>query len=306
VDLSIQKRKRVSKTEIKKIRDSVINQYVALWNKQAQLPDYSKEFKNIFLTKYESIIDEVILEFAKELPITLLQKKELKKLCIQLFSKYPPDENPPWMSGVVIAGFGDLDIFPKLTSYLMCGKVCGLLKYRSQKNVKIDYNNRSAIIPFAQGEMVYNFMEGVNPEYDRKIKEDIRELVTEYPKIILDAIQDLSGDLKQQYLERFKQIGKDKFRDYSKRLDQFRFTYFVTPIISIVSNLPKNELSNMAESLVNLTSLKRKVSTEEETVGGPIDVAVISKGDGFIWIKRKHYFSPDLNPNFSFNYQLEG
>jgi hypothetical protein len=35
-----------------------------------------------------------------------------------------------------------------------------------------------------------------------------------------------------------------------------------------------------------------------ETVAGPIDVAVISKGDGFIWIKRKHYFSPELNPHF--------
>jgi hypothetical protein len=25
---------------------------------------------------------------------------------------------------------------------------------------------------------------------------------------------------------------------------------------------------------------------------------IISKGDGFIWIKRKHYFDPRLNPRF--------
>jgi len=48
----------------------------------------------------------------------------------------------------------------------------------------------------------------------------------------------------------------------------------------------QDELAAMAESLVNLTSFKRKVSMEAETVGGTIDVAVISKGDGFIWIKR--------------------
>ena len=41
---------------------------------------------------------------------------------------------------------------------------------------------------------------------------------------------------------------------------------------------------------------------DAETVGGPIDVAVISKGDGFIWIKRKHYFSTELNPCFNQNY----
>lgn len=58
----------------------------------------------------------------------------------------------------------------------------------------------------------------------------------------------------------------------------------------------------LAESLVSLTSIKRRVSTEPESVGGPIDVAVISKGDGFIWIKRKHYFRKELNPAFFANY----
>jgi hypothetical protein len=29
---------------------------------------------------------------------------------------------------------------------------------------------------------------------------------------------------------------------------------------------------------------------------------VISKGDGFIWIKRKHYFDPALNYHFFANY----
>ena len=45
---------------------------------------------------------------------------------------------------------------------------------------------------------------------------------------------------------------------------------------------------------------------DAETVGGPIDVAVISKGDGFVWIKRKHYFKPELNPHFIKNYFREG
>jgi len=58
----------------------------------------------------------------------------------------------------------------------------------------------------------------------------------------------------------------------------------------------------MAESLVNLTSLKRKYTPESETVGGPVDVALISKGDGFIWIKRKRYFNIDMNPHFRENY----
>ncbi len=61
----------------------------------------------------------------------------------------------------------------------------------------------------------------------------------------------------------------------------------------------------MAETLVNLTSFARKVKLGSETVGGPIDVAVISKGDGFIWIKRKHYFKQELNPQFFAKYYKE-
>jgi len=50
--------------------------------------------------------------------------------------------------------------------------------------------------------------------------------------------------------------------------------------------------------LINLTSFKMKFSVGTESVGGPVDVAAITKGDGFIWIKRKHYFEPALNPHF--------
>ena len=72
--------------------------------------------------------------------------------------------------------------------------------------------------------------------------------------------------------------------------------YFSDRVMEMVASLPKDELGAMAESLVNLTKFKRRVTKEEETVGGPIDVAVITKGDGFVWIRRKHYFRPELNP----------
>ncbi len=49
----------------------------------------------------------------------------------------------------------------------------------------------------------------------------------------------------------------------------------------------------MAEALVNLTAFRARMSVEEiETVGGPIDVAVISKGEGFVWVKHKDLVKP--------------
>jgi hypothetical protein len=40
------------------------------------------------------------------------------------------------------------------------------------------------------------------------------------------------------------------------------------------------------------------VTKGTETVGGAVDVAVMTRGDGFVWIKRKHYFDPALNPRY--------
>ena len=73
---------------------------------------------------------------------------------------------------------------------------------------------------------------------------------------------------------------------------------FTSPIVNIVASLPKDELANMAETLVSMTSFMRRVSSNLETVGGPIDVAVISKKDGFVWIDRKHYFNKEQNYHF--------
>ena len=85
-------------------------------------------------------------------------------------------------------------------------------------------------------------------------------------------------------------------------MEKFRYDRYIGPVLDGVKFLPKDELANMAESLVYLTSLRQRVSPVPETVGGAVDVAVISKGDGFIWIKRKHYFQGDLNHHFFSNY----
>lgn len=61
-------------------------------------------------------------------------------------------------------------------------------------------------------------------------------------------------------------------------------------IMDSVAMLPTPELASLAESLINITSILRKVKIDElnATVGGPIDVFVISKRDGLVWMKKKN------------------
>jgi hypothetical protein len=76
-------------------------------------------------------------------------------------------------------------------------------------------------------------------------------------------------------------------------------------IDSMIEFMPKPELAKMAEALVSLTSIKKRVSRGMDTVGGPIDVALISQAEGFVWIKRKHYFPAELNPRYFHRVQTQ-
>ena len=73
----------------------------------------------------------------------------------------------------------------------------------------------------------------------------------------------------------------------SEMLEGVRDKLYTDPVVSVLRLLPKQELAAVAEALVNLQSFKRRVSWDQETVGGPVDVAIISKADGFSWVKRK-------------------
>ena len=67
------------------------------------------------------------------------------------------------------------------------------------------------------------------------------------------------------------------------------------PMKRIIASFPIEEMTHLAETLVVLQSLKERVTSPSQSVGGPIDVAVITKSEGLVWIKRKHFFDSDKN-----------
>lgn len=201
-------------------------------------------------------------------------------------------------SGLVFAGFGDDELFPSLLEVVTDGSIGQVVKADAKSELYISrVGTQSAIVPFAQSEMVGRFMEGVDREFLRYLTNYLGNLLYESAREILEAGTS-EGQLAEDQASDLRNIVRTNLADFQRSAKQFRRERFVDPVLNIVTHLPKEELASMAEALVNLTSLKRRVSMEEETVGGPIDVAVISKGDGFIWIKRKHYFDSQLNRDY--------
>ena len=180
------------------------------------------------------------------------------------------------------------------------------MKYQEYISKKVDFKRSSSIIAFAQRKMVATFMEGIDPDLRGHIEGYLSGIFDKYPEIIAENIKILDDNEKRLLKGKLKGVSNKIFKDYQEHVQTYRRKNYVDPVTRVVSVLPKDELAAMAESLVNLTIFKLKVTMESETVGGPIDVALISKGDGFIWIKRKHYFKAELNPQFFANYYKEG
>jgi len=304
--LRFDEKREVTGEAIAQIVSETIKEHYELWRKSDNIPSIAKDYNSDLLHKYEKIIDEVIKEVFEKLPLSKGDLNRLKKIAASLFSKFPEGIQKGGVSGVVIAGFGEEDTFPSLESFDIEGIANNKLKYREYISKKVDFKRSSSIIAFAQRKMVATFMEGIDPDLRGHIEGYLSGIFDKYPEIIAENIKILDDNEKRLLKGKLKGVSNKIFKDYQEHVQTYRRKNYIDPVTRVVSVLPKNELAAMAESLVNLTIFKLKVTMESETVGGPIDVAVISKGDGFIWIKRKHYFKAELNPQFLANYYKEG
>jgi hypothetical protein len=286
------------------VADEIDDDY-EIWRRAQPRPRATTAFAQTLRRKFGSLAQKLIGEIFEKLPLTRSQLRALREIATMLFLRTTRHLSPPFRTGIVIAGFGAADYFPKCLDYSIIGVVANRLIYRDVGQHRIGDEHEAIIAPFAQDDVARAFIEGVDPRYERAIGEDLSRILTEYPKEILDVVGGLTRRARRQIEKKLMTLGASKVREYASKLREFRRDRFVGPTLNVVAMLPKDELANMAETLVNLTSFKRRFSMAAETVGGPADVAVISKGDGFVWIKRKHYFKSDLNPHFIGKYLRE-
>ncbi|OOY31617.1 hypothetical protein [Thioclava sp. F36-6] len=202
-------------------------------------------------------------------------------------------------TGIVFAGFGEEERFPTLISYEIDGVFEAKIRSIETDCCDIDRNGMRAYVrPFAQKEMVDRFLHGLDDRLRSDITKYCRETIGSIAEGILAGVQ-FADDADQEELLKLAKQAEDAF---IRNLNDTAFMSFEHrsrhEIEDMVEFMPKPELAKMAEALIDLTSIKRKVSQGLETVGGPVDVAVISKSDGFVWVKRKHYFPSELNHRY--------
>jgi hypothetical protein len=250
------------------------------------------------LQEYLAEINDEIQRRFGDLPINDEHKNLLRSLAVAVLLR--EEFSNESSTGLVFAGFGSEELFPSIYAFEVDGVICGRIKYRPSDKVEMSRDRLGAkVLPFAQREMADRFLDGIDPEFEDGMTAYLRRVLTATGNEIIkitprqskktkDALRKKLDDAVKSAVKHWEDQGapkiKEKFRQQIEDMALF---------------MPKPELASLAEAMVNLTSVKRKYSRgEEESVGGPVDVAMISKSEGFVWVKRKHYFDPKLNPRY--------
>ena len=255
----------------------------------AEFNDFCSEpFDNLFIQLFDNnalVINDGLKVKLKQLVYYFLKTKE--KL-----TNY---------TGLIFTGFGEDEIYTQLLAVNVSMVLDNRLRFYQDTGNQglISNENEGAICPFAQIDVINTILTGIDPTLDATYNANFEASFTKYNQEILNILGTATPELSAliQALD-----IKALVKEYSDKNNETKSKNYIIPLMNAVSNLSKDDLAEMAESLIYLTYLKRRITFAEESVGGPVDVAIISKGDGFIWIKRKHYFKPELNKHFFDNY----
>ena len=281
----------------------VVEEHESVMGGAATLPEFVNTEVQDIVTQWSEEITDVSQKVLGQL-FKIIEDGLKNRLFTLIASLFVKDEFLLSSTGVVFAGFGRRDHFPQIASYRAEGIHSNIVKKSfldGKSNVQKD-EFVTTIVPFAQDEMVWTFMDGMDPDVSDFANTFLDDVFQNYPQALNHEEFGIDEETMNNIKETITQDGRQLLERFRAELNKYQRKNNIQPIIDMVGVLPKDELAAMAESLVNLTVFKRKVSKSVETVGGPIDVAVISKGDGFIWVKRKHYFKPELNQHFLSNY----
>jgi len=226
------------------------------------------EYKNYFESILSNYTNISILDQNQQIKIWQLIKYDIE---INLKSN-------ELCSGVFFVGYGEKNSIPHYVHIEIFSLINNHLIYKIIDQT--DENSNSArIIPMAQKATVENFLYGISPFLYKEFFIYLKDLFDHY--IAEESKISTNTDDVRKKIEKFK-INIIDYVDNWRNDNKQKF-------YKILNLLEISDLADFAENLVNMTILNSKfgLSIDQQTVGGPTDVAIISKSEGFVWIKKK-------------------
>lgn len=120
-------------------------------------------------------------------------------------------------------------------------------------------------------------MTGIDPDFRRYLRRTFSQIMRSTAVELIEKYGRGNKKTKATAMKEVEKLVTDRIDAHFNTITDYARTRFANPIVDMTEMLPKEDLAHLAESLVNLTAFKRRVSLDTESVGGPIDVAVFER-----------------------------
>lgn len=193
-DLRTNCEKLIKNNSFTSIPNSVLVQ--AMKNQLETLNEYyeknfatSQEFVSY---KYESFISYVdnssLALFIKD---SLLLDQEIKNLFFKyIYNVFIREQLTYNYTGLVFVGYGEQDIFSKIVSFEVTigfdNRLC--CKINAPQEWEISKTNKALIIPFAQTQTIETIIDGIDPNFRKKIENETNKAIDRNQKMLLTEI----------------------------------------------------------------------------------------------------------------------
>jgi hypothetical protein len=173
----------------------------------------------------------------------------------------------PGSSGLVFAGYGSSELFAQARVWRVNGRLASATRRVERRRFSISPAHPSIILPVAQEGVIHSFLKGLHPEVDLLVSDIVDYLAGPFG----DA--DLARGIKEQFDKQVSMRGDEVAR--------------------AVEFLPPGDLAMVAGDLIRMTALRNRATMTADTVGGPIDVVLLSRAHGIRWIEPADGFRLD-------------
>ena len=191
-------------------------------------------------------------------------------------------------AGLAFAGFGEKQLLPSYSNVNIGGIMNESLLYEHDGDLSAEPGESGyfGICPIGQRGSIDLVLKGLDyrlvgiardaviktifPPEDGAKDQSENEKTGDTPEVVADP--EFSQKIHAAIERSFEEWSEDKY---------------VRGLRSAIASLPVASLATVARSLIEVQSLSQTITGEMGTVGGPIDVATISREHGFQWVRHK-------------------
>lgn len=126
----------------------------------------------------------------------------------------------------------------------------------------------SRIIYAAQADAMKALIQGYHPNFGNELERTVSHTLHEFMK---------GKKMESRYAQELSDKITQELADYSRN-------QFIDPAFNAIMNMTPEQLATAAKGLVVMQAAAAGIGTQSPTVGGPVEVSMITRKDGVRWV----------------------